>query len=396
MEHFKSVLRRRRYDWGWHTTALQAALESIRPALAEKISLLGMVGEAEPGFIAAALMAANQAGFTLEDFSLNETEKQVHLHWEMGTLPLSAEQHNIQDLESALRDAARAHLLGRGEPCGYLPLNTAMLTASAKRNLFPNADSPAEGYSQLRQAIRSALKFQYGFLRFGGSEKSLDVGLWWLIDDKAAATPLADRVEIAVVRYLLRNPGCTLDDIETALKADFSGAMYPPRALVAACLGSYGEYDGAGWYIRAQDHPSRRRAELVSMGRVISGLGKKLHFHVHPPKDETQPIIWQDALGNPLYAFYISASALLGKFLLRQAPEPVRGILVIPGGRANLTMFKLRRDPRLQKIADKNWGFVKYRQIRQMQKNAMLTPATFEDQLALDPLTYDDEQLRLL
>jgi hypothetical protein len=279
---------------------------------------------------------------------------------------------------------------------GEIPLDSAALTALAQRNLFPETDTPAECYAKTRQAAQNAFTYHNGFLRFGGGEKKPESGLWWLTDDKAAAAPLADRTEMAVVRYLMKSPGCTLDELEDALKAEFNSLMRPPRELVMACLGSYGKPFGAGWKLREQDAPPKRRAELAAIGRLLSRIGKKLRFRVHSPQDETQPLIWQDAFGQPRYTFFVSASALLGKFLIKQEVAPARGMLVVPGGRANLVMYKLRRDPRLMQIYEANWRIVKYRQIRQLSENAMLTPENFEAQLLLDPLTYDDEQLRLL
>jgi hypothetical protein len=63
---FKPVLRRRRYDWNWHTAALRAAGEALAARLPEGAPLAGLAPEAEPGFTAAALAAFDAAGFALQ------------------------------------------------------------------------------------------------------------------------------------------------------------------------------------------------------------------------------------------------------------------------------------------------------------------------------------------
>jgi hypothetical protein len=55
---FKSVLRRRRYDWNWHTAALYAALKNISDRLPLNTPLFAIIPELEPAFLSAALLAA--------------------------------------------------------------------------------------------------------------------------------------------------------------------------------------------------------------------------------------------------------------------------------------------------------------------------------------------------
>lgn len=394
VEHFKGVLRRRRYDWAWHTTAIQAALESLKPAITEGLPIFGIIGESEPGFTTAILLAAFQADLQLEDFTLLSEKKITKIHWK-------AFQHSCkpEDAANTLSDtilnSGQDYLIARGEPSNYLQLHTAILEDICRQNLFPTGYTPADSYTQTQQEIQSMLDFRHGFLRFGGSEKSLDVGQWWLVDDRQANTPLADRVEMAVVNYLIQHPRCSLDEIEAGIQSQFPGVLTPESTLICECLESYGENLGVGWNLREQDAPSKRREELSLMVDIISGMGKKLGFNNESHKTKNPYCIWIDQAGVARYAFYISASAMLGKFLVEQDPSPARGIIAIPGGRANLVMFKLRRDPRLQKIFEQGWQFLKYRQARQLANSATLTAENLEANLGLDPLTYSETQMRM-
>jgi hypothetical protein len=63
---FKSVLRRRRYDWSWHTTALSATLSNLAPLIIPGIPLFGIIAETEPGFLTAVMTAADITGFNLQ------------------------------------------------------------------------------------------------------------------------------------------------------------------------------------------------------------------------------------------------------------------------------------------------------------------------------------------
>jgi len=394
VKHFKNVLRRRRFDWAWHTNAIHAALASLQPALPEYTSISGFVGEAEPGFMAATLIGTTLAGLQLDKIDLQADDRQAHIQWSLDQKQvLRAETE--KELTEVIQGAARKYLLERGEPCNYLQLQTAILQQVVQDNQIPNLETPAECYHHVQQAIQNSLNYRQGFLRFGGSEKSLEVGQWWLTDTQKVSIPLADRVEIAVARYLIHNPNCLLADIENAVYQEFSGLLLPTKALIAECLESYSAEIEGRWQLRDVDSPSKRRDELVTMLKLITELGEKLGYGILYPDTDSNICIWIDLYKKPKYAFYLSASAVLGKFLVERDPTPAQGLIVIPGGRANLVMYKLQRDPRLQQIAEQSWRFVKYRQIRQLAESSILIPENLEDQLDLDPLTYSETQLRM-
>jgi len=397
VEHFKSVLRRRRYDWAWHTTAILAALESIKPALSDDLPFLGFISEAEPGFTGAVTVAASQAGFQFENITMWPDKKLVQILWQTASPVKPTAPSKIEEI---IEKAARDYLNQRGEPCSYLQLHTAILEALGQRNAFPREDSPSGSYTQTQQEIQSILDFRHGFLRYAGSEKSIEVGQWWLVDDANVEVPLADRAEIAVVQYLLQNPGCSPEECKKGIRIQFPGLLYPETKLIQECLESYGEQKGACWQLREEDDPMKRRAELSMMLFAISELGENLGFRVQSSEQDVSQSnvltsIWSTKNRKNRYTFFFSASALLGKYLVKQQPAPTRGIIVMPGGRANLAMFKLHRDPRLQKIFEQGWQFLKFRQARQLAQNTTLTAETLESQLDLDPLTYAETQMRM-
>ena len=402
---FKSVLHRRRYDWAWHTTALEAALSNLATLLPEGIPLFGLIGEAEPGFLSAALIAAAEAGFRLDGLAPRDEGNQAQILWGLGGTVVKRQRHPSIDYLSYQQDiaveAAREHLRQRGEAAHYLSLHTAALSALVEKGTFPTGDqaSPAEHYSQVHQAFEEAFTSRNGFQRFGGSDKSLEAGHWWHRQTGRPETSLADRVEVTVVHYLQGHPGCTLAEVEVATCAASPGLLTPGLELVSNCLESYGEEDPPGngmWRLRPQDVPPTRRADLSAMRNKLAEIGRRLGFN---PQGE-KPLHWLDVenldLAQPAMVFYVLATATFGE-LVFASPYPAKCcIIVLPGARANLAIFKQRRDPRLRQAIEQGWRFLKFRHLRHLAESPSLTRANLDELLALDPLTEVGEQMRLL
>jgi len=125
---FKSVLRRRRYDWNWHATALQAAGESMSAELPEGIHWIGLMPEAEPGFTAAALAAFDAAGFALQGRALRADMGDAQWVWQLRSK--SGQRSETSDeLQSVIQQtgaaAAREVLQKRAEPARWATLHAA-------------------------------------------------------------------------------------------------------------------------------------------------------------------------------------------------------------------------------------------------------------------------------
>jgi hypothetical protein len=107
------------------------------------------------------------------------------------------------------------------------------------------------------------------------------------------------------------------------------------------------------------------------------------------------PQEWREE-GQIVYLFAVISSAVISSHLLGPPLPARRRFLVLPGGRAGLVAFKLRRDPRLRAaMASGNWIVVKFRHIRRMAGDAHLTRATLEPAFAGDPLE-EAKQLALI
>ncbi len=387
---FALVLRRKRYDWAWHCEALFSGLAALSEQLADKTPLFGVVAESEAGFNAAALTAANLAGFHLEGQAFRREDEQLQLLWSKGKL-----KKNTQESDAAenVRRAANQALLQRGQPAHFLYLQSAAFAELAKLpQLGLVSDQPGELFTEARSTIEIGLTFRGSFLRFGGSEQSLETGLWWLLDAKAARSSLADRIEIATVRTLLRRPGRKFAEIEQALCEIFPGLLTPPRSLLEAALQSYGEEADGAWRLANTDQPRTRRQDLAEMRNALKALGQRLGYQV---ADEFS-IQWKDKKEKLILSFFVIASAVLGEILLKQDAPAAHSLVVLPGRRAPLALYKIEHDPRLQQAVDDGWRFLKFRHVRRLAENKSLTPASFGELLELDPLTLENLQAPLL
>jgi len=387
---FALVLRRKRYDWAWHTEALHAALAALSESLAKDTPFFGVVTESEAGFNAAALAAANLADFRLEGLALRREQDLLQVTWRKGLRP----PPKVEIEPSAvIRRAARGLLNDRGQPSQFQHLQAAGLAElSLRPQLGGKAGDPGELFTETRQAFEVGLTFRGSFLRFGSSEQSLETGLWWLLDAAEARTPLADRLEIAVVRYLLRRPGHSLEDIDRTLCQVFPGLLTPAPGLLLAALQSYGEEQDGGWRISSADQPRARRQDLREMRAALAALGGRLGYQVVT----NGHVEWRGADGRLELIFYPLASAVMGDLLLSANTPPAQSLIVLPGRRASLALNKLTRDPRLKQAQDDGWRFIKYRHVRRLAENLSVTRESFAELIDLDPLTMDQLQAPLL
>lgn len=404
---FKSVIRRRRYDWNWHTTALSSIFENLYQVVKTGTPFLGILTEAEPGFLSAALIATEMNGFTLKDYALRADSALGQFAWIKTPRIQPAAPNSPQEFRVIASQAALEYLSEKAEPCSYLQLHAAALIRLAEKTHFslsldPGSAqtlSPADVTSQINNIFEQAFTYRAGLVRYGGSEKSLEVGRWGLksgVDLKSETNiPLADRVEMELVRYLLKKPGQSLITIDTELCAAHSGLLTPSGDLVYVCLESYAEENPKNsnqWYIRRYDLPQARRASLESIRDALSKIANRLNYRC----EGDRPLIWLDETGRVAYVFYILASATFGEIVLSNPYPPDQSLIVLPGSRANLALYKLKRNSQLQQMIAKGWRFIKFRHVYRLLENPLLDRGVFPELLSLDPLQDAKLQMRLL
>lgn len=389
---FAKVLRRRRYDWAWHTTALERSLRRLGDILPPGTPFFGMITENEAGFDASAIVAADIAGFSIEGVTLRRRTGQTQCLWKKRESPPPT---TPMEASALIQSAAQDYLAQRGEPAQYLKLQASGLIALARHGKLTIPDhNSAEIYNELRSALEFGLTFQSGFQRYGPSEHSIEIGLWWAPEAEDVQIPLADRVERKLITTLLDEPGSYFPDIDTAMCQAFPGLETPEETLIEAILESYAEKDKNGqWWMRKSDTPKTRREDRAEIHQLLIQLGEMLGFVVD---GEETSLTWHHLATKETLHFHIIVSAIMGRIVTDPEHDPKEGLIVLPGGRSKLVLHKIERNPKLEYDIQQGWRFLKFRSVRRLWENPKLTRENLVDQIALDPISLDDPQMPLL
>lgn len=376
MDAFKIVLRRKRYDWAWHAEAVQAALRNLFDVLTLGTPFFGFVPEPESSFLTVALTAADASGFNLQSIAMRAQEDAAQLVWARG----ERLAHEGEEIERAvIRASVNDFLTARGEPAPYIYLHAAALAALAESHMLTRPrETPEESYKSATTTINETMLADESLIRFRAGE-GIETGLWGIntIDQS-----LSDRVEMAVVNFLIANPNCTIPEILRDLAPHFAGLLTPSHGLVSAVLNSYAEQDAGRWRLRAEDLPSTRTAEIAQLAVILEELGARMDYTTN--RLDARTLVWE-AGESSLYVFHLKASAVIARAVVESPYPRERTIIVLPGGRAGLLAYKQARDPALTaRLA--GLRFVKFRLLRALEQNPFLARQSFETLIAGDPI----------
>jgi hypothetical protein len=414
--HFKSVLRRRRYDWVWHYTALKAAFESLALITPDESSMLLLTGEAEMGLLTSAIIAASESGFSIKDIALRGDQAQINAYFSIDAASTQNDSHIL--ISQSVKD-----FLGQyGQPAPFLNTWTAGLLglensgALRRKPVESKGEPPGEPFIQTQNALRETISYRGGFLRFGSGE-NLENSLFWIkkeaIDaDRPPISPYGDRLEMAVVNALVHHSAITTADIESEILPEFPGLLTPEKIWIQMILESYGTQDSGDtstWHIRMEDIPENRHKDLARLKENLARLANLIGY----AQSGDFPLLWKDNRSVIQYWLYPIASAIFTNLVLGKTSIPLspadQSIIVLPGGRANLVLYKIRRDPRLAQVClvqesdqlssqteKRGWRFLKSRHVRWLLDNYSLLQQPLEKLIERDPLTFSAPQIRLL
>jgi len=383
---FKSVLRRRRYDWNWHAAALYAALKNISDRLPLNTPLFAIIPELEPAFLSAALLAAAGAGLELSGLALRTRHDPAQVLWHRRAFAIEDHEPAEIDLE-AVHQALLQVLQKRGEPVPYLFLHAAGLAAMASNH---SLRWRPEALTQIQAPIEAALA-EPEFIHLAESQNP-ESGLWSTSKWDEEVEPLPDQVEIATVHFLQKHPACSLRDLEIGLNNEFPGLLTPSLGLLRAVLTSYAMETDGSWILRPEDSPTARLADLESAAQNLATLAARLGYSLLREDKNQWSLDWLEN-GLSIFKFHLQASAVVESLLRHDPNPPVPGFLILPGGRAGLLAYKLERDPDLRRIAG-HWRILKFRHLRQLAGMNDLTRALFDHEFSADPIE-PPEQMKL-
>lgn len=398
---FRSVLRRRRYDWNWHCTALTAGFSALSQMLTRDTPILGLIAEAEANFITATLVASYLAGFTLKGVALRSDRMFAQIHWHASrshsrTMPNDDTQFESMLAKKQIVVWAKSYLQEKGEPSDYLSIHVGGLSKLILNDSIPpDVQDAGETYSKTDLLLKECFTYKFGFLRFGGGEKSPETGMFWHNEISNPAESLMDRIETTFLKILVIEKEISRFDLDRLLCERFPGLFTPPLELIDTCIRSYCLESSTLedlLKLRAEDYPDTRKLDLIEIHNNLGSLGIKLGFQVFGE----QPILWQDLNGNLILAFHVVANAIISQIIKTSTLPPQVSVIVLPGARANLILYKLQHDPLLRMKIAAGWKFVKFRHLRSLLLSPLISANNIQEMLESDPLTETPAQLRLL
>jgi hypothetical protein len=257
----------------------------------------------------------------------------------------------------------------------------------------PEPETAAEPVTPTRilSGIHNTMSDSTFLTRYGGTALSFEHTYWWLSGVRPVPPSLSDKVENAIVRLLMRNPGLTLPEIDKIVCTDFQGLLTPSHDLIRIIVESYAEKHAEGqngWYLRPGESIASRRTDYLNIQKLLRDLGNQLGYIV----EGENPIIWRDEMGLVGFAYHLATTGVLYEFVTSSPHPPEKSMIVLPASRANLVLFKLNHDPWLFEIISSGWRFIKFRHLRQLARSLLPNRTIWVEQLNADPLDYRELQ----
>ena len=392
----RQVLSRLRYDWNWHTIALRGIFDELYD-LGDRTSLVwGLIPENEPMLLLATLLAAESMGFKLQSYAQSMDDKLAQCEWERQLKPKYFGQPDL--INDCARQNIEKFLKEKGEPAPYEQVHAAAVTGLAKETKLANdifLENLNQAASETQRWIENPFQDKNFLIRVAGGTASLETGEWWLADGEDAEIPLIDRVEEFILNRLVNSVTLTAHSLKEDICRAFVGILTPTDDMLVNCLESYADQVETGkhiWKLRVGEQPAARQADVLEIEKLLTHIAQIMKYD----SVGQWPMLWYDqGHSSPAYGFYTFSSACILKKIKGLALPAQINILVIPGGRANLIAFKKQRNPILSDLLDNKFQIVKFRQIRGMEANPLLSRDLFTEQLRSDPPEYRNSQLAL-
>lgn len=386
---FAAVMERKRFDWNWHTSALQTALAPAVSMSGPGVRMFGVLPEPAPGFVNAVVGAASVSRLNLAGFATINAEEPMQMEWKTGALNREFKPVNMQKI---VREAIRDMLNEIGEPTEYIELHTAAMCALADENAFPPSiqQLTAEKSSEIQSVIHTLLTDRLFLRRMDATARDPESGLWWLAQPENTQTPLADRVELEILELLINEKEITTRELLKNIHQRFPGYLTPSDALLQHCLESYASFDQSKqvWTIKDKDLPSARSKNVQEMRDLVKVIARKLSVRI----DGDHPVTWKlDAQpGLPLYQLIIGRTAVIDRDLLTNLPEGCENVFILPGSRSGLLKFKIERDPFLAEQIAEHCHFLKYRTLRSIASRSDLSLELWNVLIESDPISLEE------
>jgi len=393
--HIRQVLSRQRYDWNWHTNALNSVFKTLYRYSDSQTTFWGIIAENEPMLLLSSLLAGDSVGFKCDAFTQSYDDQLAQVKWQrLSDQPTFAQPHSA--LNSA-RHGVAEYLAEKGEPASYQQVHAAAIVKLAHENKLSVGtllENPNQAASETNSLIET-LFTEPGFLtRVGEKTTSLETGEWWLARGREPDIPLIDRVEEIILLHLIESQHTSSTAVEACVYQALPGIFTPEDEIILNCLESYADLvdpEKHHWSLRESEQPEARKADISAMHDSLHKIGGRLDYRV----TGDNPLIWEEpGESTPAYQFQIISTAIVYPHM-RHPQNARNNILIIPGSRANLLAYKKQRDPILTRKLDSHFLVMKYRLVRDLEANPLLSRELFKEQILADPPEYRSSQLAL-
>lgn len=394
IEPLRHSLTRQRYDWTWHVKALEKVISQLKNHTLPHTPLLFQIGELDPRFVLATLLSSLNLELNLRSFALDGEDITLQTVWDRESG--QTVEKPAESLEFIAREAARDFLINAGEPVSFLSIFTQICLSLYTQGMLkgqPEAQ-PNGTLSELEDQIEDVLRDPFHFVRFYPGT-TIDTGLFWLTKPPATYTPLVDRIERGVLDALRQSNQIANSDLVNYIYSHIRGLMTPDQETISALIESYADLKtdhGMTWTLRPNESESERARDLREIQEVLERMANILKYSRILGRES---ITWRDEEGRQVYTFFPTTTAVIAPFLLHNADQPGLKLIVIPGSRSNLLSYKLKRDPNIEGLITKDWHFVKFRHLRNLIENPLLSRELFASQIVGDPPEHRASQLAL-
>jgi len=378
VQKLKGSLERKRYDWMWHTNALQKLFEFTSTM---QIPWIATAPEISPNFMVSFVSAPAASGYKLEEYSFNPEEKSAQLYFSYDPGQTSKNQNQTNFIHE--------YLERKGEPADYQELLTINILDIANNNKLVEKNQKVDIslFPQIQQNFEKILKNSSQFKKI--DKDTFEYGEFWLANPPNNYRPLADQIEISLIQYLQIDPIVSVLEIETIIDKKQPGLLPANHDLVIKLLESYCDpVPGMEetWQLRKQETSNIRQADIRIMKNMLINIGNRIGVNVI----QNPNVIWETTDKKRNYHFFVTGSCILSRFisldLLEKKPEIV---IVYPGSRAELLSYKIKRDPILaDQLAE--FHLVKYRHLRNINEIPGLDLQTWEKLIDSDPAIWQE------
>lgn len=398
IQTLRNSLLKQRYDWTWHSTALEKVLVRLNDMVRPTTSILLQISELDPLFVLASVKAAQYAGFNLHSAASSGNVTVLQTAWKRSPTKIpQTSQVSPNQIRQKAKEIAKGFLAIWGEAAGYPRLFSQLVLGLQTQNLlFQNPEEQATlPINKVQEDLDPVFTDSSLLQRYNPGVTS-ETGNYWLVQPPENYTALADSVEDLIRQEFLHTDTISALDIATAVNNGHPGLMTPETDLVQNVLRSYAlikeSENESHWTLNEHENFTTRHQDIKAIRKLIENIALRLDFK---RQLRANAIYFLDEHDQALFSFFVTGSAIISETLHQNHDLPGKKLIVLPGSRANLISYKLRRDQSLQALLKDDWHFVKFRQIRNLHDNPLLNRELFASQILGDPPEYQSSQLAL-